>query len=569
MSSEGQSSDGSGRQPFSSISSVFSSLFSRDTAARARGPALLTAFRELSDVEDPLPDPRESKQEKEGEPHSRDGEKRSDAPEPELVQVTRVETYSDTENEEEEEASHHSRLRPRADEDMPRCESESESEVPVFRTHNLDRSCFENMLYAEKSRWKNRSKTTGAESNSVSEGTETPNSSSSSKNVGTAESGEYAGIDCSLPVPSIISGATGLGAQDAAADSPAPEKSEMKEGTAGSPEGPETSHVSNRSAPRPNEPPVDPGRPATGHQPALPHSAAARTPDGSTPPSEPSPSPPSFQMPALFSGLRVLKKGAAGGDRDTTAEIKQREKDADLALLSLKKSVNKARLYPEQKTPSPSRKQAADGNTTTTGQTGNTSGGPQDTPANGKTVCENEGGATGEKRPGAPEKRTTSDLAYETFRGIFGTRGARKDKTEDVNLEAVKRKSKSDKENLKSIFERASRTPSKELKSPSETKVRFPAAALSSACSRGTCGAQADAQSGVSPRLTCFHGFSSFSLQAEVTSPTDSEDRTPGRLQAVWPPPKPKDEEEKVGLKYTEAGKKHRAVRSHGILAAF
>ncbi|XP_077320869.1 formin-1 isoform X1 [Lithobates pipiens] len=37
------------------------------------------------------------------------------------------------------------------------------------------------------------------------------------------------------------------------------------------------------------------------------------------------------------------------------------------------------------------------------------------------------------------------------------------------------------------------------------------------------------------------------------TSPSDPEDRTPGRLQAVWPPPKPKDGEEKVGLKYTEA----------------
>ncbi|XP_045917877.1 formin-1-like isoform X3 [Micropterus dolomieu] len=46
------------------------------------------------------------------------------------------------------------------------------------------------------------------------------------------------------------------------------------------------------------------------------------------------------------------------------------------------------------------------------------------------------------------------------------------------------------------------------------------------------------------PKLEC---------TTEVTSPTDSEDRTPGRLQAVWPPPKPKDEEEKVGLKYTEA----------------
>ncbi|XP_072545895.1 formin-1-like isoform X2 [Salminus brasiliensis] len=42
-------------------------------------------------------------------------------------------------------------------------------------------------------------------------------------------------------------------------------------------------------------------------------------------------------------------------------------------------------------------------------------------------------------------------------------------------------------------------------------------------------------------------------LTSEVCSPTDSEDRTPGRLQAIWPPPKPKDEEEKVGLRYTEA----------------
>lgn len=50
-----------------------------------------------------------------------------------------------------------------------------------------------------------------------------------------------------------------------------------------------------------------------------------------------------------------------------------------------------------------------------------------------------------------------------------------------------------------------------------------------------------------------------FVIQTEV-SPTDSEDRTPGRLHAVWPPPKPKDEEEKVGLKYTEAGKNLRVV---------
>lgn len=57
-----------------------------------------------------------------------------------------------------------------------------------------------------------------------------------------------------------------------------------------------------------------------------------------------------------------------------------------------------------------------------------------------------------------------------------------------------------------------------------------------------------------------------FSLQTEVTSPTDSEDRTPGRLQAVWPPPKPRDEEEKVGLRYTEAGKSLKHVALHAVV---
>ncbi|XP_073784055.1 formin-1 isoform X1 [Danio rerio] len=41
-------------------------------------------------------------------------------------------------------------------------------------------------------------------------------------------------------------------------------------------------------------------------------------------------------------------------------------------------------------------------------------------------------------------------------------------------------------------------------------------------------------------------------ITSEVTSPSDGEDRTPGRLQAVWPPPK-EAAEEKVGLRYTEA----------------
>ena len=48
--------------------------------------------------------------------------------------------------------------------------------------------------------------------------------------------------------------------------------------------------------------------------------------------------------------------------------------------------------------------------------------------------------------------------------------------------------------------------------------------------------------------ILCF--LFSVCLQSEGDTSVDGEERTPGRLQAVWPPPR----EEKVGLKYTEAG---------------
>nr|XP_013795889.1 PREDICTED: formin-1 [Apteryx mantelli mantelli] len=47
-----------------------------------------------------------------------------------------------------------------------------------------------------------------------------------------------------------------------------------------------------------------------------------------------------------------------------------------------------------------------------------------------------------------------------------------------------------------------------------------------------------------------------FNLSLELNpdlSPSEQDDKTPGRLQTVWPPPKAQHEEGKVGLKYTEA----------------
>ncbi|XP_068436601.1 uncharacterized protein [Clinocottus analis] len=202
-------------------------------------------------------------------------------------------------------------------------------------------------------------------------------------------------------------------------------------------------------------------------------------------------SPPSFQMPALFSGLRVLKKGALGDDRETVSEIKQSEKDADLALLSLKKTVNKAKLLPEQKTAtSPAKKQAeskpiAETKSTVMGhlsqllnldnhdETTKPEVAQDGDPEHHRKESENgEEVLLSPDTPTSPkERKKTSDLAYETFRNLFGPKTVKKEKAEVVDLDAVKKKIKNDKENLRSIFERTSKSPGKELNSAAEVNV--------------------------------------------------------------------------------------------------
>lgn len=579
MDSASYNSNGSGKQPTSSMRNVFSSLFSRDRPASSDvESAVLTSFKELPDRENPLPEGcrttnSENKQGKEDTHQDNvtaicDTGQRAESLEtckesgdqvktaagtsvdPDLVQVTRVETYSDTEN--EDEASHgssslyqwHARTREptlpevdintvdHGDGDEPKDASGEEAKyhLPVFRTHKLKEiSCIETILYSESFTSRTDSRTVlvpsvskqgddscPKESNTtVSVDVETSCATKNScSNVGTDESDEYAGVDCSLPVPSIISGHVTLEAagHNAAMASPlkqtedldSTQKEETEEGT----EEPHDRQVSSSvySTPKTPENSVQ-----TACSPASQPTTAPKTPETNTLPSASSvaPSPtssssspsrgtmlsssPSFQMPALFSGLRVLKKGAMGEERDTTSEIKQREKDADLALLSLKKSVNKAKLYPEQKTAPPAKKHAepkpvAESKSTVMGQLGQllkldnhdvtkNSDEGQDGDPDSKKESENGEEAVGEKTPGpqtptcTPEKKKTSDLAYETFRSIFGPKSVKKEKTEDVDLEAVKKKIKNDKENLRSIFERVSKSPSMEVKSPTEANV--------------------------------------------------------------------------------------------------
>ncbi|XP_059375750.1 formin-like [Carassius carassius] len=209
------------------------------------------------------------------------------------------------------------------------------------------------------------------------------------------------------------------------------------------------------------------------------------------------------QLPALFSGLRVLKKGAVGDDRETLSEIKQR--DTDRALLSLKQNVNKAKLQQNTSIGVTKKKNEPRSLSEITGLLQKASNAEVKQNEDKSNAADPSAGKTD------GGSKTVTDASFDALKSkLFGSKPAKKDPVDAaLDLDAVRRKKKNDKELLRSIFERQSKAPVADIKSPTEER-------------------------------------------SEVTSPSDGEDRTPGRLQAVWPPPK-EDREEKVGLRYTEA----------------
>ncbi|XP_077394745.1 formin-like isoform X2 [Festucalex cinctus] len=555
-------SDTQGTKSTTTLLNVFNNLLTRERSSSDVQPAVLTSFKDLSDVEECQTlqrenGPRESvdlslgdvtascyreqdvdKWETLKESGSPVKEELSHSVDQDTVRVTRVETYSDSENEEAVSAPKSSSLSKKLiivrkptlpeDEDLMHhndgdVQGDANKEgihVPQFRTHGFKISPSESFLSADRSSrsndfWTDPIFPGSRENTSTILNRVEASSTEDDQSERTKESDNYEEIDCSLPVPSVnLSRSTEV--------SPMLQKTEtcgqnykdpLPRQVIPSPSLEEQSDSVEKK-------PISSGllQPSAKLSPQ--HSISSKTPDVSSSISPQSKdtslsSPNSFQMPALFSGLRVLKKGAVGDERETVSEIKQSEKDADLALLSLKKTVNKTKLLPEQKTSTPTKKHLEPKPLSESLRNldkhneAKTEGQEIDLGANKSKESETGDEMAGENPP-QPEIRKTSDMAYDAFRSIFGPKSVKKEKSEPVDLEAVRKKIKNDKESLRSIFERSSKIPSRELKVPTEANT-------------------------------------------EATSPADSEDRTPGRLQAIWPPPKSKDEEEKVGLKYTEA----------------
>ncbi|KAL8169350.1 UNVERIFIED_CONTAM: hypothetical protein K2H54_047278 [Gekko kuhli] len=222
----------------------------------------------------------------------------------------------------------------------------------------------------------------------------------------------------------------------------------------------------------------------------------------------------SFQLPAFFSGLRVRKKGLPRDLGESVTEIKQ--KDSDLTMLKLKQPVKKSHIAPDLLS---KRKLSEPKASPTFLEQLSQLLGPKNDDKDSTEVTSDSGGSddsqeckssvrTEPSNPPDEVKPSPAESALDAFKALF-TRPPKKETTADTSeLEAIKRKMRHEKESLKAIFER------------SKTK-------------------SGDGASDTKPT---------------DASSSEQDDKTPGRLQTIWPPPKAKDEGEKVGLKYTEAG---------------
>uniref|UniRef100_A0A4W3HZY9 FH2 domain-containing protein n=1 Tax=Callorhinchus milii TaxID=7868 RepID=A0A4W3HZY9_CALMI len=231
----------------------------------------------------------------------------------------------------------------------------------------------------------------------------------------------------------------------------------------------------------------------------------------------PAPQEKTFQRPALFSGLRVVKKSSAGEDRETVTEIKP--KDTGLAMLKLtqpgQKSAAKLLLESIPQKKEDRRVVEPKKNSAFLEQLNQLI---FDEPKSKEQVNVSDGAESKESQsednkedplPAVEPAPSQTETALESLRSFFTQRTVKKEPANSPDIETLRKNKRQEKESLRAIFLKHF-----EEKSTTESSdVRLP----------------------------------------EQLSPTQSEDRTPGRLQAIWPPPKPRDEEGKVGLKYTEA----------------
>ena len=189
----------------------------------------------------------------------------------------------------------------------------------------------------------------------------------------------------------------------------------------------------------------------------------------------------SFQLPAFFSGLRVLKKGAPAEGGETITEIKP--KDGDLALLKLTQPVHKSLAQTMPQTVKKTAEKASDLKATPTlleqlsqllsidmpraELKAEDPEPPQEEEMGCSASQESQSGPGEAPTQGGEVKPKPPETALEAFKALF-IRPPKKGTTADTSeLEALKRKMRHEKESLRAVFERSKSRPAD---GPSDSK---------------------------------------------------------------------------------------------------
>ncbi|XP_061559875.1 formin isoform X6 [Phycodurus eques] len=213
------------------------------------------------------------------------------------------------------------------------------------------------------------------------------------------------------------------------------------------------------------------------------------------------------QLPALFSGLRVLRKSVVEPEHETVAQIRPLPEGVKRTVLPEKQGETKVQgsfldqisllLNPNKKGEESEEKMEFLAEEQPETKEKMIESGQEPQKGDLKTEEDNSGSFVSTKPPVCG-----AEAALHAFKSFFTPKPLKKEPSEKVDQDTARKRTWTEKDALKAFFERTSKTP--ERKTTSTSKTSFP---------------------------------------------VEGEERTPGRLQAVWPPPK----EEKIGLKYSEA----------------
>lgn len=186
------------------------------------------------------------------------------------------------------------------------------------------------------------------------------------------------------------------------------------------------------------------------------------------------------QIPAFFRGLRVLKKGVVGPEHDTVAQIKPSsqetrgeispEKQGDAKaqgrllghisqFLTRKKSVDEKEEMIEME---------GEGD-----QVEDEESQIEESEMGERKELETEEGAEVSSESPKPSV-SSAESAFDAFKAFFTPKPLKKDPTEKVDLDAVRKKIRADKEMLRALFERKpSVTPEKRKSSDGKVRVVY------------------------------------------------------------------------------------------------